>query len=185
MACREHEDLKGLIGFFVNMIPLRNQLEGSYSFEKLLQQVKENTLEAYDHQMYPFEMLVNDLKLIRNPARNPLFDMVVTADVSAISKDDDPNDALTLNMFSSLDENRNLEVSKYDIRIRFLEVENEIRVNILFNKDLYKRERIEALGERLLELTKAVIADPMMQLDDYQLDDSLIEQQNIVADFNF
>ena len=54
IANREQPEIEGLIGFFVNTIALRSQVEGTQSFSELVQQVKNTTLEAYAHQDVPF-----------------------------------------------------------------------------------------------------------------------------------
>ncbi len=43
---------------------------------QFLQEVKEMSLEAYEHQEYPFECLVNDLDQSHDASRNPLFDVM-------------------------------------------------------------------------------------------------------------
>ena len=54
---RDHADLKDQIGFYVNTLALRTILDPEASFLEPLQQVKEETLQAYDHQQYPFDAL--------------------------------------------------------------------------------------------------------------------------------
>ena len=54
IAGRQHRDLEGLVGFFVNMLALRTEVRGETSFVELLRAVKATTLEAYEHQELPF-----------------------------------------------------------------------------------------------------------------------------------
>ena len=61
VANRSRKEIEGLIGFFVNILVLRSDLEGVSSFEELLDRVRETTLEAYSHQDLPFERLVEEL----------------------------------------------------------------------------------------------------------------------------
>ena len=62
------------MGMFVNTLALRNRPEGKKTFEAYLQEVKEAALQAYEHQEYPFEELVEKLNVRRDLSRNPLFD---------------------------------------------------------------------------------------------------------------
>jgi len=59
VANRTQQEMERLIGFFVNMLPLRSLVNDKDSFTGLLQQVKKTTLEAYDHQDIPFEKVVD------------------------------------------------------------------------------------------------------------------------------
>jgi hypothetical protein len=75
IAGREHPDLEGQIGFYVNTLALRNQFTKDYTVTELYQKVKHNTLGAYNHQLYPFENLVQLINPPRINGRNPLFDV--------------------------------------------------------------------------------------------------------------
>jgi non-ribosomal peptide synthetase component F len=55
IAGRDQPETESLIGFFINSLAFRNDLGGDPSFTKLLQQVKTNTLEAFENKQLPFE----------------------------------------------------------------------------------------------------------------------------------
>ncbi|GCL35048.1 amino acid adenylation domain-containing protein [Sphaerospermopsis reniformis] len=73
IANRNRREIEPLIGFFVNTLALRTNLQGNPTFIELLQRVKQVTLDAYDHQDLPFEKLVDELGLERSLAHHPLF----------------------------------------------------------------------------------------------------------------
>ena len=74
VAGRGHADLERVMGMFVNTLALRSYPSGEKTFVSFLQEVKEQLLESFQHQEYPFEMLVEQLDLSRDASRNPLFD---------------------------------------------------------------------------------------------------------------
>jgi amino acid adenylation domain-containing protein/thioester reductase-like protein len=76
-AGRGRRELDGMIGFFVNMLPLRVDVDVQLSFRQLLQRVKEDTLAAYAHQDLPFEVLVKELRPNRDLGRHPIFQVVL------------------------------------------------------------------------------------------------------------
>src|SRR5581483_11755463 len=61
LANRTRVETERLIGFFVNLVPLRLRLEGDPKFRELLQRVREVALGAYTHQDMPFDKLVEEL----------------------------------------------------------------------------------------------------------------------------
>ncbi len=64
-------------GMFVNTLPLRGYPLGEKTYRTFLEEVKELTFQAQDNQEYAFESLVRDLKIHREPNKNPLFDVML------------------------------------------------------------------------------------------------------------
>jgi amino acid adenylation domain-containing protein len=69
VAGRVRRETEGLIGFFVNVLPLRLELSGQPTWAGLLARVRTTALEAYDHQDLPFEKLVEALHPKRDLGR--------------------------------------------------------------------------------------------------------------------
>ncbi|HEX6862760.1 MAG TPA: condensation domain-containing protein, partial [Thermoanaerobaculia bacterium] len=68
---RDRLETEGLIGCFLNMLPLRASLTGDLSFRQLLGRVRETCLDAFAHQDMPFERLVAELRLRNENGRSP------------------------------------------------------------------------------------------------------------------
>ncbi|MFD2879151.1 condensation domain-containing protein [Paenibacillus rhizoplanae] len=77
MAGRRYQGSEQMIGLFTNYLPLRCSPAGSLRFKDLLKAVVRQTVEAYDHQDYPFEQMVDLLKQKRDLSRNPIFDTML------------------------------------------------------------------------------------------------------------
>lgn len=73
IAGRQHQEIEGLIGFFINTLALRSDLSGDPAFTELLKRVKSTTLSAFEHQEVPFEKVVEAVVRDRHLNRNPLF----------------------------------------------------------------------------------------------------------------
>ena len=76
VANRTYPETEGLIGFFVNTLVLRSGLSDKMNFRELLKQVREMCLRAYEHQLIPFEKLVEELQPERSLSHNPLIQVV-------------------------------------------------------------------------------------------------------------
>jgi amino acid adenylation domain-containing protein len=75
-AGRRHPELQPVIGMFANTLALRNYPVGEKTFQEFFAEVKERTLQALENQDYPFEDLVEKAAVIRDPSRNPIFDVM-------------------------------------------------------------------------------------------------------------
>jgi amino acid adenylation domain-containing protein len=78
IAGRRHVETENLIGFFVNQLVLRADVQPAESFRTLLRQVRKTTLEAYSHQDVPFDQIVAALGGETRDGRQTLFNVKFT-----------------------------------------------------------------------------------------------------------
>ncbi|PHV24665.1 hypothetical protein CSQ93_28180 [Janthinobacterium sp. BJB426] len=76
VAGRCHSDLEGLIGFFVNVLPLRSRIAAGDDFNALLAQARRTTLDAFEHQDLPFDRIVEAAGTPRDRRWNPLVQLL-------------------------------------------------------------------------------------------------------------
>jgi hypothetical protein len=72
VAGRDRAEVEGLIGFFVNVLPLRIRIADDMEFGPLLDQVHAAVIGAMDHRDYPFDLLVRTMAPRRVANRQPL-----------------------------------------------------------------------------------------------------------------
>src|SRR4029079_16560748 len=76
IAGRTRPETEGLVGFFLNTLVLRTQVDDGISFKDLLARVKKVCLGAYAHQELPCERLVQAIAPDRDRSRTPIFQVI-------------------------------------------------------------------------------------------------------------
>lgn len=153
IAGRIHPDLEGQIGFFVNTLALRDRVSAKESFSDLLTRVMAANSEAFDHQNYPFDRLVDELNIPRDLSRSPVFDLlVVLQNIEQAS--------FNLNSAVIREFERFESVSKFDMDFMFTEQDGKIEMLLAYNTDLFDRTTIERLGCHLVQLMRSAVDDP-------------------------
>jgi amino acid adenylation domain-containing protein len=78
VSARAQPELEHQIGPYLNVLPLRDRLAGDDTIAAVIERVRRTALDAFAHQQFPFDLLVQALRLERRPGRNPLFDVGFT-----------------------------------------------------------------------------------------------------------
>jgi len=165
IAGRQHPDLENQVGFYVNTLALRNHLQGEEHFSELLQRIRQNTTDAYDHQLYPFDRLVDELHLERDMSHAPLFDvMVMLQNVDIV--DFTLADTFKISPFG---EQRAWDISRFDLVFHFREQQGELLVDINYNTDLFKMERIQRAFGHFEQLSRSVCRDEQQSIQSLNL----------------
>jgi len=183
IAGREHPDLQSQIGFFVNTLALRSQLQGSQTFEQVLQNVKNTALEAFAHQAYPFDELVDQLALPRNTGRHPLFDVLLTYQQEA--NDPAHKDLLAQTQLQVLpNETAPQQVaSKFDLSFHFTQAGQKLHLGIEYSTDLFAPATMQRMLQHLTQLLQSIVAQPAQPIQKLRLLPQQEEQQ-VVHNFN-
>ncbi|MEU8922543.1 amino acid adenylation domain-containing protein [Kitasatospora sp. NPDC048545] len=74
---RGRAELDDLIGYFVNLLPLRLKLEEGASFRELVRHVREVSIAGYRHQEVPFDDIASAVLDERPEDRNPLCQVLL------------------------------------------------------------------------------------------------------------
>ncbi|WP_275562122.1 non-ribosomal peptide synthetase [Streptomyces sp. 5-6(2022)] len=168
IAGRNDKALEGMIGFFVNTLVLRTDTSGDPTFRELLDRVREYDLAAYAHQEVPFERLVELLNPERSLAWHPLFQIwlnVQNLETTTTSPVGLPGvDAVAYPV--------PVNATQFDLAFTFNESTGPggapagLQALIDFRLDLFDRETVVALFERLVRLLERVAEDPDLRVCD-------------------
>ncbi|WP_103070892.1 non-ribosomal peptide synthetase [Aquimarina sediminis] len=162
-AGRHHADLEGLVGMFVNTLALRNHPKMNSTFEDFLSDVQENTLSAFDHQLYQYEELVDELELSRDVGRNPLFDVFFSYQQQINQLNLGESD-LKIESHGAV-----RSVAKFDLSLEVLDSEESISLSFNYAIDLFKSSTIERFSEYLNRITDAILLDSTQLLGDIEI----------------
>jgi amino acid adenylation domain-containing protein len=176
IANRNRREIEGLIGFFVNTLILRNQVDGQQSFDQLLQQVRKVTLDAYAHQDIPFEKLVGELQPERSLSYSPLFQVMFilqNAPVEILNLQD-------LQLETLAYENT---TAKFDLILSLEETDKGLAGSWEYNTDLFNSSTIERMHRHFQILLEGIISNPQQQVADLPLL-MAVERQQLLFDWN-
>ncbi|MBC7865267.1 MAG: amino acid adenylation domain-containing protein [Bacteroidia bacterium] len=153
VAGRDHADLENQIGFYVNTLALRTGMHASDNFNQLFARVKQTMLNAYTHQMYPFDRLVEELKLARDTSRSAVFDVMLTLQNAGEKIQTEDLDDLTLNNIQDL----GYSAAKFDLDINFQETGDYLSLHVTYNTDVYDKHTIEAFIDHYRQLLNLLL----------------------------
>ncbi|HEV2735061.1 MAG TPA: amino acid adenylation domain-containing protein, partial [Longimicrobiaceae bacterium] len=154
IAGRTRSETEGLIGFFVNMLPLRADLSAEPSWAGLLQQVREAALGAYAHQELPFEKLVEELDVERSLAHTPLFQATFTLDRG------EAYEALALDGLAVERFGAGAGVAKFDLDLAFQDGPQALAGVLEFDAERFEAGTVARMAVHLETLLEAMAADP-------------------------
>ena len=162
VAGRNRPELEPLIGFFINTLVLRTHLGDSPSFRSLLGRVKEVALGAFEHQEMPFEKLVDSLQPARSLSHTPLFQVWF----NMLNLENNPPElpGLTVETISQSD-----VASKFDLTLYVQETDSGIKLDLVYNADLFAPSRMVEMLAQLEHLLWQVVAEPNQAIAEVSL----------------
>ncbi|MGV2417847.1 MAG UNVERIFIED_CONTAM: amino acid adenylation domain-containing protein, partial [Paenibacillus polymyxa] len=162
IAGRPHADLEPILGMFVGTLALRNYPTAEHTFRSYVEEVKVRALQAYEHQDYPFEELVEKLNVKRDMSRHPLFDTMFTLQTTEEGE-------LQLADLSFRPYGLEQTPAKFDFTLEAREEEAGIQFGLQYATALYQRETVERMTRHFIRLAEAVAVNPDAKLGELEL----------------
>jgi amino acid adenylation domain-containing protein len=180
IANRHHRQTEGLIGFFVNAQVNRTLLNNYQSFEALVQQVHQEQTEAQKYQDLPFEKLVSELGVERDPSRHPLFQVWFV--VQSFGNQNKFNDQQKKYLQPFPIEGAH-EVEKFDLSITIDDSQEEITGQISYATSLFDKNSIARFVNHYKYLLDQLSQAPGRLYSQISLLDAK-EYEQIIYDWN-
>ncbi|NOR45017.1 MAG: amino acid adenylation domain-containing protein, partial [Candidatus Delongbacteria bacterium] len=163
IAGRVHSDLSSLIGMFVNTLAMRNYPKGELTYKDFLTSIKDRTVLSYSNQLCQFEDLVEELNVVRDLGRNPIFDVCLNL---LDTEEGVPN----------LDDIHKKTRSKFDLSMDVLTNDTSIMVHLSYCVKLFNSDSIDRFAgyfkkiiEEITLETKLCDLDILSSEERYQL----------------
>ena len=156
------DELAPVLGMFANTVPLRNFPKGELMYKEFLQGVQHHTASCFDHQMYQFDTLVNDLGVKREIGRNPLFD------VFFVYQNYDQH-ALDIPGLSVEPVDGGLIKTIFDIELVAAETENEIALTFIYDASLFDKATIARYGTYFQNIITQITTDSNQRLSEIDM----------------
>ncbi|WP_445013544.1 amino acid adenylation domain-containing protein [Paenibacillus oleatilyticus] len=163
VAGRTHADVDGLIGMFVGTLALRSYPAGEKTFLEYLQEIKGMTLEAFEHQDYPFEALVEKVGVTRDLSRHALFDTMFDMQHEVVEQR--PVHGLELKPYEM-----EPKTAKLDLSFQMTEEEaGTLTGGIEYASSLYSVDTIRRMAGHFTQLIDGIVAAPEAKLSSFEI----------------
>ncbi|HEX7185752.1 MAG TPA: amino acid adenylation domain-containing protein, partial [Thermoanaerobaculia bacterium] len=175
-ANRSRVEIEGLIGFFVNTLVFHLRVPEGGSFLSVLSGVRATTLASHEHQDFPFELLVDALKVERSLAHNPLFQVMLALQNAPAGELRVPGLTLSPVVQPST-------TAKFDLTISLVETHEGLAGTIEYATDLFDRTTVLRLLSHFANLLAGVATEPARRLSEIPLL-SAAERHQLLAAWN-
>ena len=170
VANRQQAALEPIIGFFVNTLVMRTQVDNTQSFTSLLQQVRDTTVDAYQHQDLPFEQLIEALRVPRDLSTTPLFQVMFILQSMMASGDLQQNARFGDVTLSSVREGGAYDApAKFDMTMSLVERDGKLHGELEYRSSLWLEDTMQAFCRSFETLLRGIVADPSRAVGDYAL----------------
>ncbi|MGH6647299.1 amino acid adenylation domain-containing protein [Aquabacterium sp.] len=159
---REQPALEPLMGFFVNMLPLRMQPQAGMSLQAWLAAVHRKVVDAFSFPDVPFDHLVQALQVPRDLSRPPVHQVSFSYQ--------DVRERTT--RWGNVDHQRMptpMLGAAQDLSLWCVETRNHIEFVFTFNADVLEKDTVGIFAASLEKLLRQIVTDPHRPLADYDL----------------
>ncbi|MBN1411850.1 MAG: hypothetical protein JW969_13460 [Spirochaetales bacterium] len=155
IAGRKIKECENLIGFFVNILPVRSLLPGNLAFLELVKNIHRSVLDVLNNQDLPFASLVEILNPKRNPNHAPIFQIVFS-----LQRNGGQNQELPDIQLKRMKLDFGSGTSNYDLAFSLIETDEGIWLHCNYSIDLFTQKTMENLLVKYDTLLENILKDP-------------------------
>lgn len=159
---RDNTELSNVIGMFVNTLAIRQNVQSTNKFSDFLSLVKNNCLNAYNHQLYPFDELVKKLNVVRDSSHSPIFDVLFTYESKGIPK-------MNFNGIEVEYYVPEYKTSKFDFSLEVTPIKEGFKLRLEYCTKLFSKKFMENMLDCYNNIVKEVIKQNDVQISQIQM----------------
>ena len=176
-AGRDQAEFSRLIGYFVNPIVLRADLEGAPNFLELLWRTRQEVSDALAGSAYPFSALVERLRPNRSPDQLPLFNVMFVMQSAPGGRREDltgfalgaSGSRLSLGLASLESLDFDPGSALYDLTLAAGETNEDLILSLQYRNSLFTAESAERMLCHFQTLLESALNDPERHIHDLPL----------------
>ena len=176
LANRNRSEIEGLIGFFVNTLAFRVDLKGTPTARELLARTRKTVSGAYDHQDLPFELLIEQLEVERDPSHPPLVQV-------ALSLQKLPPLGVSSSGLKVERIRLRSAAAKYDLHAALTENPDGEGGVLEYNRDLFEPDTIARMAGHFMSVLEGFLGPLDRRISELPLL-SAAERQQLIVDWN-
>ncbi len=159
---RENLKLSNIIGMFVNTLALRQNIQSTNTFNDFVNLVKDNCINAFAHQTYPFDDLLKNLNIPRDTSRSPLFDVMFIYESEGLPK-------LKLKDNSAQYIIPDNHTSKFDFSLEITPSDEAYNIRLEYATKLYNEDFMKEFLSSYKNIINTVLDDGNIQISKIKL----------------
>ncbi|NQZ09724.1 MAG: amino acid adenylation domain-containing protein, partial [Algicola sp.] len=162
MANRPLHELSEVVGYFVNTLPLRAEIDSGQSFRRALKAQHSRLLDVMEKQIVPFHEIVERTVFERTEGVSPLVQIMF-----AFQNNDIPD--LRLGDAVIDVETPTAQLIDLDLNIEIVEQNAQLIVNWTYADNLFPASLIESMAIHFERLLDVVLANPDTSIKDIEI----------------
>ncbi|MDM8515210.1 amino acid adenylation domain-containing protein [Desulfobacterales bacterium HSG16] len=174
-AGRTHASFFETVGYLANPVVIRSDCSENPKFSAYLEQIRKKVIGALDHQDYPFQLLVEELNLRRDPSRTPLFQVMFVLEKPHLIKESAPfilnEPGANFKLGSLILESKaiNNRASQFDLTLIMVRTETGFRASIEYNTDIFEKKSIVRMAGHYINILKSIVDDPNSKISNLNM----------------
>ena len=177
---RTHTDVAPLVGYFVNAVVLRTNLDDEPTFAELVRRCHDTVLDATANQALPFSLLVDALEPDRTAGGNPLF-QIAFSHLPAQRVDEGPR---FVDFVAEPVGATSTGHARFDLTINVEDAfGGGLDLWVEYSTELFDVDRIDRLVDHYAAALAHGLAEPDRPATDIEIM-SLAERQEVLFDWN-